>query len=68
MKGPVTAQSSSKDPFGSVDAPTAAWILEELLSGPMLKDRARMVVLQPETDSWPNLESMDSAQQRKPVE
>lgn len=38
------------DPFGSVDAPTAAWILEELLCGPMLKDRARIVVLQPESE------------------
>lgn len=62
----------TKDPFGSVDAPTAAWILEvwrgslplcrdwsptfphsqELLCGPMLKDRARIVVLQPESVSW----------------
>eukprot|EP00435_Cladocopium_sp_Y103_P057193 s588_g19.t1 len=38
------------DPFGSVDAPTAAWILEELLCGPMVQNRARIVVLQPESE------------------
>ncbi|CAE7543990.1 ABCC1, partial [Symbiodinium pilosum] len=38
------------DPFGSVDAPTALWILEELLCGPLLKDRARIVALQPEIE------------------
>ena len=49
----------AKDPFGSVDAPTAAWILEdqanlnsvpgqELLCGELLQHRARVVALQPE--------------------
>lgn len=38
------------DPFGSVDAPTGSWILEELLCGPLLQDRARIVALQPEME------------------
>ncbi|CAE7681537.1 ABCC2, partial [Symbiodinium necroappetens] len=38
------------DPFGSVDAPTALGILEDLLCGPLLKDRARIVALQPEVE------------------
>merc|ERR1712083_1141033 len=33
------------DPFSSVDAPTAKHIFEELLLGPFVKERTRVVVL-----------------------
>lgn len=38
------------DPFGSVDASTAKVLLEELLLGPLMVGRTRVVVLQPDAD------------------
>jgi len=36
------------DPFGSVDVPTGRHLMDNLLNGPLLKDRARVVVCQPD--------------------
>jgi len=38
------------DPFGSVDAATAKVLFEELLLGPLMCDRTRVVVLQPDVE------------------
>lgn len=38
------------DPFAAVDAPTGAALLKNLLLGPLLKSRTRLVVLQPEME------------------
>jgi len=36
------------DPFGAVDAPTAMVLLEKLLLGPLLREKTRLVILQPD--------------------
>lgn len=36
------------DPFASVDAPTGRHLMDNLLLGPLMKDRARVVVCQPD--------------------
>jgi len=38
------------DPFGAVDAPTAMVLLEKLLLGPLMRDRTRLVILQPDAE------------------
>mmetsp|Transcript_132984 Transcript_132984/g.384568 ORF Transcript_132984/g.384568 Transcript_132984/m.384568 type:complete len:1644 (+) Transcript_132984:126-5057(+) len=44
------------DPFGSVDAPTAAVLLEKLLLGSLMQDRTRIVVLQPDDSRLRNFD------------
>jgi len=38
------------DPFGAVDAPTATHLLDKLFLGPLMKDRTRVVILQPDAE------------------
>jgi len=38
------------DPFGAVDAPTAKFLLDQLVCGPMMQDRTRLVVMQPDSE------------------
>lgn len=38
------------DPFGAVDAPTAMVLLDKLLLGPLMQDRTRLVILQPDAE------------------
>mmetsp|Transcript_8378 Transcript_8378/g.14889 ORF Transcript_8378/g.14889 Transcript_8378/m.14889 type:complete len:1637 (+) Transcript_8378:146-5056(+) len=40
----------SDDPFGAVDAPTAMVLLEKLLLGPLLREKTRLVILQPDAE------------------